>query len=121
MSTQNQSNSIVNGDALHSDAVWKLRRGEPRVTLKFPVCLVGKDNADMPFVEDTVTENVSRHGACVETAHAMEVGMMIQVSAFDQRFLAQARVAMIWSRKSPSGKFRVGLRFVDAHENWIVQ
>jgi hypothetical protein len=120
MATQNQSDPNLYGDALHSDAVWKLRRGEPRVTLKFPVCLIGKDKADMPFVEDTVTENVSRHGACVETIHEMEVGMMIQVSAFDQRFLAQARVAMIWSRKSQSGKYRVGVRFVDAHENWIV-
>jgi PilZ domain-containing protein len=120
MATQNQNDPSLNGDALHSDAVWKLRRGEPRVTLKFPVCLIGKDKADKPFVEDTVTENVSRHGACVETIQEMEVGMLVQVSAFDQRFLAQARVAMIWSRRSQSGKYRVGLRFVDAHENWII-
>ncbi|MBZ5537753.1 MAG: PilZ domain-containing protein [Acidobacteriia bacterium] len=120
MASQNQNDPSLNGDALHSDAVWKLRRGEPRVTLKFPICLIGKDKADRPFVEDTVTENVSRHGACVETIQEMEVGMLIQVSAFDQRFLAQARVAMIWSRRSQSGKYRVGLRFVDAHENWII-
>jgi hypothetical protein len=120
MTTLNQNDPVTNGDALHSDAVWKLRRGEPRVTLRFPISLIGKDKDNKPFVEDTVTENVSRHGACVETVQEMEVGMLIQVSAFDQRFLAQARVAMIWSRKSQSGKFRVGVRFVEAHENWII-
>lgn len=100
---------------------WKLRRGEPRVVLKLPITLEGKDKLGEAFVEETFTENVSRNGACVETIHPAEVGALLTVGAFQERFRAQARVAIVWSRRSAAGKLRVGLRFVEPSQNWIVR
>jgi hypothetical protein len=121
MAKKTPSDPIPGADFPGSEEVWKLRRAEPRVTLQLPVSLYGMDKWGDDFSEDTVTENVSRQGACVETIHELELGTVIELSAFKGRFHAQARVTIVWSRKSQSGKYRVGLRFVESSENWIVQ
>lgn len=121
MSNQSENNSDGIKDSAQSSELWKLRRGEPRVTLQVPVTLEGKDKYGATFAEETVTENVSLQGACVETTHELEVGEVLLVSAFEQRFQAKARVAIVWSRKSVSNKFRVGLRFLEPNENWIIR
>ena len=108
-------------DSIDRNALWRLRRGEPRVALRVQIKLDGTDKMGRHFVEETTTVNVSREGACVETCNALEVGALMTVTAFDDKFTAKARVAIVWSRKSPSNKFRVGLRFVEPSENWIVQ
>jgi hypothetical protein len=99
---------------------WKLRRSEPRVVLKIPITLDGKDKSGEAFTEETFTENVSRQGACVETVHYLEVGTVLQVSAFEKRFRSKARVTIVWSKKSASNRFRIGLRFLDPLANWVV-
>lgn len=105
-----------------SDAdMWKLRREQPRVTLRIPVTLEGADKLGAPFVEETFTENVSRNGMCVETDHLLEVGSIQEVMALSGKFRARAQVVIVWSKKTESGKFRVGLRFLDPLDNWIIK
>ncbi len=111
----------MTSDYLNDNDPWKLRRGEPRVALRIPITLEGTNKIGERFVEETMTENVSSHGACVETANPLDVGAILMVLAFEQRFKAKATVAIVWSRKSLSNKFRVGLRFLEPNENWIIQ
>lgn len=101
--------------------IWKLRREQPRVTLRIPITLEGNDKLGVRYVEETFTENVSRNGTCVETDHLLEVGSVQEVSALSGKFKSRAQVAIVWSKKTESGKFRVGLRFLDPLDNWVIK
>jgi len=96
------------------------QRKEPRVALRLPVTLRGRDIFDKSFEEQTHTENVSRRGACVVTRWHLEVGSVVEVEAYGQ-FKAQAAVRVRWATRHRKEHFVVGVQFLEVEGDWIVR
>jgi hypothetical protein len=88
---------------------------EPRLRLQLPVRVCGVNKAGQPFVENAVTENVSRSGACL-------TGLTCEVRKYDVLILSyqdrKARYRVIWSRSHGTPpEFAVGLRALELSQN----
>lgn len=118
---RDKEGSTSTRDTLGYFDAWKIYRDDQRVPLRETIILEGHDSAGRPFVEETVTENASREGMCVESTHELKPGVVLQVSAPYAGFRSQARVATVKPLKSPQGKFRVGLHFVKPSQDWIIR
>lgn len=99
---------------------WKIYRDDPRVPLREPVILEGRDTEGNPFIEEAFTENVSREGLCVEMSCALKPGTVLQVCAPYDGFRSQACVAAVRPSKSQPGKFLTGLNFFKPNKDWII-
>jgi hypothetical protein len=88
---------------------------EPRLRLQLPVRVCGVNKAGQPFVENAVTVNVSRSGACL-------TGLTCEVRKYDVLILShqdrKARYRVIWSRSHGTPlEFEVGLRALELSQN----
>jgi hypothetical protein len=99
--------------------VWKIKRAEPRILLVLPVTIEGEDTSHNHFLEETKTENVSKNGACLLITHSLAVGTSVTISARQGKFKCQATVRGIWIDDHDK-KTRVGIRFIEPVENWVV-
>jgi hypothetical protein len=92
---------------------------EPRLKLQLPVHVYGVSKAGHPFVENTVTENISRSGVCL-------TGLTCEVRKYDILFLShedrKCRFRVIWSRNHGSRpEFEIGLRALEFAQNvWAI-
>jgi PilZ domain-containing protein len=99
--------------------VWKIRRAEPRILLALPVTVEGEDTSHNHFLEETNTENVSKNGACLLIKHSLAIGTIVTISAWQGKFRCQAIVRGIWIDDHDK-KTRLGIRFIEPVENWVV-
>jgi hypothetical protein len=88
---------------------------EPRLKLQLPVRVCGMSKTGQPFVDNAVTENVSRSGARL-------AGLTCEVRKYDVLILShqdrKARFRVIWSRNHGSRpEFEVGLRALELSQN----
>ncbi len=88
---------------------------EPRLRLQLPVRVCGVNKAGQPFVDNAVTENVSRSGACL-------TGLTWEVRKYDVLIVShqdrKARFRVIWSRSQGTRpEFAVGLRALELSQN----
>ncbi len=88
---------------------------EPRLRLQLPVRVCGMNRAGQPFVENAVTENVSRSGACL-------TGLTCEVRKYDVLILShqdrKARFRVIWIRSHGTRpELAVGLRALELSQN----
>jgi PilZ domain len=99
--------------------IWKVKRTEPRIALKLPVILEGLDASSVPFRDETVTENVSKNGACVIVNHTLAVGATVSVIASQGKFSGQAIIKGIWLDDCDR-KTKIGIQFVGPVQNWVI-
>ena len=99
--------------------IWKVKRIEPRIALTLPVVLEGSDVENVGFREETSTENVSKHGACLITSHKLTVGTVVTVTGSQGKFKSEAIVKGIWIDDSDR-KTKIGIQFVGPVQNWVV-
>ncbi len=92
----------------------RLRRG-PRHPVAVPI-LLRSEKPGRLWQEKTQTQMLSRRGAMVECAHAVEEGEILHVTRLDAGRQARARVVWRW-RKGASGSV-IGLEFADADNFW---
>jgi hypothetical protein len=99
--------------------IWKVRRKEARILLAIPVIVEGLDEAEAPFREDTITENVSKRGACIVVEHAVRLGAVVSVTACQGRFKGKGEVRALWVDDNDRKK-RIGVQFIEPIVNWVV-
>jgi len=99
--------------------MWKVKRKEARILLAIPVMIEGSDKSNIPFREETVTENVSRSGVCIILDQSLDLGAVLTLTACQGKFKCRGEVRALWVDDNDRKK-RVGLRFVDPTVNWVV-
>ena len=99
--------------------IWKVKRKEARILLAIPVTIEGLDKSNVPFREETVTDNVSKNGVCIILDQALDLGAVITVTACQGKFKCKGEVRALWVDDNDR-KRRVGVRFVDPTVNWVV-
>lgn len=87
--------------------------------LAIPVTIEGLDNSKAPFREETVTDNVSKNGVCIVLDRALDLGVVLTVTACLGKFKCKGEVRALWVDDNDRKK-RVGIRFLDPITNWVV-
>jgi PilZ domain len=95
-------------------------RDDQRIPLWEPVILEGLDQEGKRFFEETMTQNVSREGMCVETSFDLKPGAVLQVCAPYDGFRSQARVAAVRPSKLHPERSLIGLKFLQSNKDWII-
>ena len=90
-------------------------RRSPRRALAISV-RVHCETPGRPWQEETLTRSVSRFGAMLECRQTIRPGDVLLVEHLASGRSAHARV--VWSWKSRSGSFVVGLEFTDCDNFW---
>ena len=99
--------------------IWKVKRKEARILLTIPVTIEGLDKSNAPFREETVTDNVSKNGVCIILEQALDLGVVLTVTACQGKFKCKGEVRALWVDDNDRKK-RAGIRFVDPTVNWVV-
>ena len=99
--------------------IWKAKRKEARIFLAIPITIEGLDKSNLPFSEESVTDNVSKNGVCLILDRSLDLGAILTVTAFQGKFKCRGEVRALWVDDNDRKK-RVGLRFVDPPVNWVV-
>jgi hypothetical protein len=99
---------------------WEQKRKEPRVSLRVPIKISGTDSNGNPFVEDTITENVSHSGALVLIHHRISIGTTVYLEIRD-RFKSPATIQIVWMDANNPECFKAGIRFEGPVVDWIVK
>jgi hypothetical protein len=99
---------------------WEQKRKEPRIPLRLPVVIRGRDTNDAEFVENTFTENVSRSGACVITSHRVNIGTFLEIEAYGT-FRNRASVTIVWIDTENPKNYKMGVKFSEPRINWIIK
>ena len=99
--------------------VYKNKRREPRVKLHTHVTVSGHDaNGDL-FTYDTVTVDVSPHGASFTIDNAMRCGSIVDFVTRDYTFRTRAVVRSV-DRDRATGNVIVGVEYLDEATNPVV-
>ena len=99
--------------------VYKNKRREPRVKLHTHVTVSGCDaNGDL-FTCETVTVDVSPHGASFVIESPMRSGAIVDFSTRDYRFQTRAVVRSV-DRDRATGNVIVGVEYLDEAKNPVV-
>jgi hypothetical protein len=99
--------------------IWKVKRKEARILLAIPVTIEGLDKSNVPFHQETVTDNVSKNGVCIILDQALDLGVELTVTACQGKFKCKGEVRALWVDDNDRKK-RAGIRFVDSTVNWVV-
>jgi CheY-like chemotaxis protein len=102
----------------------ELRRA-PRVTMKIPITVRGKDDCGNEFEVRAETENVSRFGALVRLPFRLPVGERVEIcrpgapTAEGNSICTQARIA--WNDESyREGPYLHGCEFSQPSPEWVI-
>ncbi len=115
-------------DAVHRalDEAPLERRRAPRVSMKIPIVIRGKDNKEQDFELHAETVDVSRYGALVRLPVRIPVGKQVELcpselpstNGNDDRSTA-ARI--VWNdEKGAIGPYWHGLEFVLPSSEWVI-
>ena len=99
--------------------VYQNKRHEPRVKLHTHVIVSGCDANGEKFLCDTVTVDVSPHGASLALDHPMRCGDVVEFVARDYMFHTRAVVRSV-DQDRTTGTTIVGVEYLDAARNPIV-
>ena len=99
--------------------IYRNKRREPRVKLHTHVTVSGCDaNGDL-FTFDTVTVDVSPHGASFTMEDPMRCGSIIEFVTRDYTFRTRAVVRSV-DRDRATGNVIVGVEYLDEAKNPVV-
>jgi hypothetical protein len=99
--------------------VYRNKRREPRVKLHTHVTVSGCDaNGDL-FACDTVTVDVSPHGASFVIENPMRCGAVVDFSTRNYKFQTRAVVRSV-DRDRATGHVIVGVEYLDEAKNPVV-
>ncbi|MEW5976195.1 MAG: PilZ domain-containing protein [Acidobacteriota bacterium] len=99
--------------------IWKVKRTEPRISLTIPVSVEGVDLSGQSFLDETITENVSRNGACLILERDLKIGLTLVVTANEGKFKSEATVRGVWIDEK-DGRTKVGVQFTPPVRNWVI-
>lgn len=101
------------------------RRRTPRVKMKIPIIIRGKDIFENDFEVCSNTEDVGRFGALVSLPVQVQVGDTVELrpmayhSQDKGSTISQARV--VWGDDGIMGDYRYGLEFTTPAAHWVIQ
>lgn len=92
-------------------SVYTLKRKEPRVKLntRVQVAFTGEGHTNLAF--ETITIDVSPHGACVHLDVPLQLGSVVHFSAKRYAFATRAAVRSVIPDRA--GGYVVGLEYLD--------
>jgi hypothetical protein len=93
------------------------RRQEARITLPVTLFLRRPIN-DFSYRHEVQTVNVSRHGVRIICNVRLDMGALLEVYGFDEKFSATAVVRNVKKRRD--GRWLIGLKFIKKFGRWIV-
>ncbi|MEW6730121.1 MAG: ATP-binding protein [Acidobacteriota bacterium] len=84
-----------------------------RLSLHYPICVVGTDAGGAPFTVTTVTENLSQGGACITLNCEIKPGqpLILFAQGYPERGIVGALVRWVLAQNS---QWRVGIEFFAA-------
>jgi len=100
------------------------RRRTPRVKMKIPIIVRGKNALWQDFEVSSETEDVSQVGALIQLPFLIPVGSHVELSrayspAFDKVALT-TRARIVWNDKEgDSGPYLHGLEFLNPATHWV--
>lgn len=95
---------------------FSVKRSEKRVPMAVGVHISG--HARVPGTETTFTEDVSSHGARVDTVRRWQTNDRLEIESLPGDFRANARVAYCVSARGQG--FVIGLEFLEPTGQWVV-
>jgi hypothetical protein len=99
--------------------VYQNKRREPRVRLHTRVTLSGRDTNGEKFLCETVTVDVSPHGASLAVDHPLSQGEIVDFATRDYSFHTRAVVRSV-ERDRTTGTTVVGVEYLDDARNPVV-
>ena len=93
------------------------RRQEARITLPVTLYLRRPIN-DFSYRHEVQTVNVSRLGARIICDVRLDVGVLLEVYGFDEKFSATAVVRNVKKRRD--GRWLIGIKFIKKYGRWII-
>lgn len=99
--------------------LYSAKRREPRVRLRTRISLSGTDTGGDPFSVESVTIDVSPHGASVLLERDVAIGAQMEFQALKYAFATRAIVRSVY-RDRFSGSMAVGLEFLGDTQNPLV-
>ena len=100
-------------------SVYAIKRKEPRVKLNTRVRITASHQTGAPETFDTVTLDVSPHGASVRSERSLPLGSVVQFAATGYPFVTRAVVRSVVPDRATGG-FTIGLEYADDRTNPIV-
>jgi PilZ domain len=97
-----------------TELINQLRRSE-RIARLLPVRLIS-DPHSVTWVEDTVTQDLSRHGAMLRCTRPYENGQTLQVVRLDTGHKAMARV--VWAERDKFTQHKVAVEILNSSNFW---
>ncbi len=102
------------------------RRRTPRVKMKLPILLRGKDAQGREFEIHSETEDVSRFGALVRLPVRIHVGEVVELQqdSFPGVHMEaiKTRARVVWNDSEGTiGPYRHGLEFLEATGSWVIK
>jgi hypothetical protein len=95
---------------------YSVNRFEKRVPMAVGVHISG--HARVPGTETTFTQDVSSHGARVDTVRRWQINDRLRIESLPGDFRANARVAYCVSARGQG--FVIGLEFLEPTGQWVV-
>lgn len=99
--------------------VFKNKRREPRVKLHTRVTVSGSDANGARFTCDTVTVDVSPHGAAVAVEGSMRRGAVVDFRTRDYEFHTRAVIRTVDVDRE-SGRSIIGIEYLDEVTNPVI-
>lgn len=102
------------------------RRRTPRVRIKIPIIVRGRDAHQREFEVNSETEDVSRLGALVRLPRRIPVGEIVELSqatfSVPSASLPSAKARVVWNDpEGILGPFRHGMEFLDPSNSWVIK
>lgn len=99
--------------------IYAVKRKEPRVKLHTQVRITTLSQTGPPQTYETVTLDVSPHGASVRIERALPLGSVVQFAAVGYKFETRAVVRSVVPDRL-AGDYLIGLEYADDRTNPIV-
>ncbi len=108
------------------EAAARERRRAPRVTMKIPIVIRGKDAFDRRFEVSAETVDVSRHGALMTLPVRIPVGELVEIfqayAPAENRMAIRAIARVVWNDDDEViGPNCHGLEFIEPSSAWILK
>lgn len=101
------------------------RRRTPRVKMRIPIIVRGKDIFENEFEVCSNTEDVGRFGALVRLPVQVHVGDTVELrpmaSHSQDKGATTSQARIVWGDEGIIGEYRYGLEFTTPAAHWVIQ
>ncbi|MBZ5535369.1 MAG: PilZ domain-containing protein [Acidobacteriia bacterium] len=101
-------------------SIEKNARKSIRMTLKFPMTILGRDQNGKEYALVVETIDVSPHGFCIELPRDCAASGDDVFISIATKFNARARIRWLDKASKSSESVRCGIELVEPYNNWVL-